>query len=87
MIPNCLPFLLRVEEGDGDSRIASSATANDEYGGVAQSEIRQRTRVVTIFPNTASSLHLVSALLMEADKDWQMGKRYLTFSGREDSSN
>jgi len=47
-------------------------------------EIRRRTRVVTIFPNMASCLRLVSALLMEVDEDWQMGKRYLTFPGREE---
>ena len=46
-------------------------------------EIRRRTRVVTIFPNTDSCLRLVSALLMEVDEKWQMGKRYLTFSEGE----
>jgi putative transposase len=50
-------------------------------------EIRRRTRVVTIFPNEASCLRLVSALLMEVDEDWQMGKRYLTFPGREEPIN
>ncbi len=50
-------------------------------------EIRRRTRVVTIFPNEASCLRLVSALLMEVDEDWQMGKRYLTFLGREELIN
>jgi putative transposase len=50
-------------------------------------EIRRRTRVVTIFPNEASCLRLVSALLMEVDEDWQMGKRYLTFLGREEPFN
>jgi transposase-like protein len=49
-------------------------------------EIRRRTRVVTIFPNEASCLRLVSALLMEVDGDWRMGKRYLTFAGKEDST-
>lgn len=48
-------------------------------------EIRRRTRVITIFPNTASCLRLVSALLMEVDEDWQMGKRYLTFPEKENS--
>jgi putative transposase len=47
-------------------------------------EIRRRTRVVTIFPNEASCLRMVSALLMEVDEDWQMGKRHLTFPGSED---
>ena len=39
-------------------------------------EIRRRTRVVGIFPNDASCLRLVSAILMEISEDWQIGKRY-----------
>jgi transposase-like protein len=42
-------------------------------------EIRRRTRVVGIFPNEDSCLRLVSALLMEIDEKWQIGKRYLSF--------
>jgi putative transposase len=33
-------------------------------------EIRRRTRVVRIFPNVASCLRLVSAVLMEISEDW-----------------
>ena len=39
-------------------------------------EIRRRTRVVGIFPNEASCLRLVSALLMETSEDWQIGKKF-----------
>jgi len=39
-------------------------------------EIRRRTRVVGIFPNPASCLRLVSALLMEISEEWQIGKHY-----------
>lgn len=39
-------------------------------------EIRRRTRVVSIFPNEAACLRLVSALLMEISEEWQIGKRY-----------
>lgn len=39
-------------------------------------EIRRRTRVVGIFPNAASCLRLVSAILMEISEDWQIGKHY-----------
>ncbi len=39
-------------------------------------EIRRRTRVVGIFPNEASCLRLVSALLMETSEEWQIGKHY-----------
>jgi putative transposase len=43
-------------------------------------EVRRRTRVAGIFPNEASCLRLVSALLMEISDDWQAGKAYLTFT-------
>jgi putative transposase len=39
-------------------------------------EIRRRTRVIGVFPNEASCLRLVSALLMEISEEWQIGKRY-----------
>lgn len=39
-------------------------------------EIRRRTRVVGVFPNEASCLRLISALLMETSEEWQIGKRY-----------
>jgi putative transposase len=40
-------------------------------------EIKRRTRVVGIFPNTASCLRLVSAILMEQSEDWLVGKTYM----------
>ena len=40
-------------------------------------EPKRRTRVASIFPNTASCLRLVSALLAECDEDWMTGKIYL----------
>ncbi len=42
-------------------------------------EIRRRTRVVSIFPNEASCLRLVSAILMEISEEWETGKIYLAF--------
>lgn len=42
-------------------------------------EIRRRTRVVRIFPNEASCLRLISAILMEISENWQTGKIYLNF--------
>jgi putative transposase len=39
-------------------------------------EIRRRTRVAGIFPNEASCLRLVSAILMEISEEWQIGKKY-----------
>jgi transposase-like protein len=46
-------------------------------------EIRRRTRVVSIFPNEAACLRLISAILMEIDEEWQTGRVYLTFAGEE----
>ena len=40
-------------------------------------EIRRRTRVASIFPNVASCLRLVTAVIMEIDEEWQQGNKYL----------
>lgn len=40
-------------------------------------EIKRRTRVARIFPNEASCLRLVSAILMEISEEWETGKVYL----------
>lgn len=42
-------------------------------------EIKRRTRVVGVFPNEASCLRLISAILMETSDTWETGKIYLTF--------
>jgi transposase-like protein len=43
-------------------------------------EIRRRTRVARLFPNEASCLRLVTAVIMEIAEDWQTAeKRYLVF--------
>ncbi|MEI6560439.1 MAG: IS256 family transposase [Rhodospirillaceae bacterium] len=44
-------------------------------------EIKRRTRVASIFPNTASCLRLVSALLAECDEEWMSGKIYINLKG------
>ena len=46
---------------------------------VVSSEIHRRTRVACIFPNEASCLRLISAILMEISEDWETGRKYLTF--------
>lgn len=44
-------------------------------------EIRRRTRVARLFPNEASCLRLVTAIVMEISEEWQTAdKRYLTFT-------
>ena len=40
-------------------------------------ELKRRTRVATLFPNTDSLERLATALLMETDEEWQTEKRYL----------
>ena len=44
-------------------------------------ELKRRTRAASIFPNTASCLRLVSALLAECDEEWMSGKMYLNLKG------
>ena len=39
-------------------------------------EVRRRERVIRIFPNRASVVRLLGALLMEQDEAWTTGKRY-----------
>ena len=49
-------------------------------------EIKRRTRVAAQFPNAASCLRLVTAVVMESSEEWQTGRRYLIstgFSSRE----
>ena len=40
-------------------------------------EIRRRSRVATLFPNEASCLRLVTAVIMEISEEWQTGRIYL----------
>ena len=40
-------------------------------------ELKRRTRVATLFPNEASLLRLVSAVLVEVSEEWETGKTYL----------
>ena len=40
-------------------------------------ELKRRTRVAGMFPNEASVLRLVTALLVEISDQWQTGKTYL----------
>jgi transposase-like protein len=49
-------------------------------------EINRRTRVAGLFPNEASLLRLVSAILMELSEDWEMGQIYLNMDLENDDS-
>jgi transposase-like protein len=49
-------------------------------------EIKRRTRVVRVFPNEASVLRLVGAILMETNQEWQTAKRSLNMNVENESS-
>jgi transposase-like protein len=40
-------------------------------------QIKRRTKVAGLFPNTSSILRLVTAILMEISEEWETGKTYL----------
>ena len=43
-------------------------------------EIKRRTRVAVLFPNTASALRLVTGILIEIHEEWVTGRQYLDMS-------
>jgi hypothetical protein len=45
-------------------------------------EIKRRTRVATLFPNEASVMRLVSAVLSEISDDWETDRSYLNMKAR-----
>jgi len=47
-------------------------------------EIKRRTRVATLFPNTDSCLRLVSAVLMEVSEGWETGRVYLNMKTNDE---
>lgn len=46
--------------------------------GRLNKEVKRRANVVGIFPNEASILRLIGAVLMEQNEDWQLQHRYLS---------
>jgi len=46
-------------------------------------EIKRRTRVAVLFPNTASALRLVTGVLVEIHEEWVTEKRYLEMKPEE----
>jgi transposase-like protein len=54
-------------------------------------EVKRRTRVAVLFPNDASALRLVTAVLIEIHEEWVSGRQYLDmeetkFHGQENLS-
>ena len=43
-------------------------------------EIKRRTKTATLFPNEASCLRLVTAILAEISEEWQTGRIYLNMN-------
>ena len=44
-------------------------------------QVRRRTRAAGLFPNEASLLRLVSAVLSEISEEWETGTIYLSMEG------
>jgi putative transposase len=49
-------------------------------------EVKRRTRVAVLFPNDASALRLVTAVLMEIHEEWITGRQYLDMEELDSSS-
>lgn len=49
-------------------------------------QIRRRTAVAGLFPNTESVLRLVSAILMEISEEWESGRIYLTLDDEQNEN-
>lgn len=48
-------------------------------------QVKRRTSVAGLFPNEASALRLVSAVLMEQSEEWETGRVYLTMTEPENA--
>jgi len=46
-------------------------------------EVKQRTKVVEVFPNEESHIRLVGAILMGVNEEWVASRRCLTMRGND----
>ena len=51
--------------------------AASEFTPLLIHHLKRRTRVATLFPNAASLLRLVSAVVIEIPGEWETGRIYL----------
>ena len=54
--------------------------------GVINKDLKQRSKVVGIFPNQESCLRYVCMRLMEIDEEWQTGRRYMKITKEDQFS-
>jgi len=54
--------------------------------GIINKDLKQRSRVVGIFPNKASCLRYSCLRLMEIDEEWQTGRRYMKMPEEDQES-
>ena len=52
------------------------STLNTQHSTL-NTQFKRRTKVAGLFPNEASILRLVSAILMDISEEWESGKTYL----------
>lgn len=55
--------------------------------GVLNKDLKQRSKVIGIFPNKESCLRYVCLRLMEIDEEWQTGRRYMKMPEEDKDSN
>jgi len=55
--------------------------------GVLNKDLKQRSKVIGIFPNSSSCLRYVCLRLMEIDEEWQTGRRYMKIQEDDKDSN
>jgi CDP-glycerol glycerophosphotransferase (TagB/SpsB family) len=53
--------------------------------GVLNKALKQRSKVIGIFPNRESCLRYACLRLMEINEDWQTGRKYMKMIEDEDS--